>query len=193
MLVSSGPVLGVHLNAAWIDTFVPKEKLGVWPNIPLADLLWPTADPRTARGTTCYLIRNATGELAGGVSTAGWSYKHPGRLGDSSIIGAGLFVDNRYGAAACTHTGEMTIRSSTSRSVVLYMKMGASVKDACHEALNDLRGLKGGHLGPVVIHAIDAHGRPYVLSTGNDGDVPYWVWNSESSEIERRKPALELL
>lgn len=62
--------------------------------------------------------------MAGGVSTSGWAYKYPGRLGDSPVIGAGLYVDERYGAAACTHTGEMTIRAGTAR---LAVALGGSV------------------------------------------------------------------
>lgn len=177
----------------WVKEHVPAEMLAAWPDVPLAKMLWPSADPRTAHGTTCFLVRSATGNLAGGISTSGWAYKHPGRIGDSAIIGAGLYADNRFGAAACTHTGEMTIRSSTSRSVVLYMKKGATVKEACHEALNDLRALKGGHFGPVVIHALDALGNPYVLSTGNDGEVPFWFWRDGMEMIDCRRPVIEML
>ena len=177
--------------ATWLAQILPEEKRDLWPDMPIAEYLWPSATSDKAKGTTCFLVRSADGELAGGVSTSGWSYKYPGRLGDSPIIGAGLYVDNRFGAAACTHTGEMTIRASTARSVILYMKKGATVNEACHEALEDLRALKSGHLGPVVIHALDNEGTPYVLSTGNDGNVPYWLWTAEKGEIERKIPTYD--
>ena len=60
-------------------------------------------------------------------STSGWAWKYPGRLGDSPIPGAGFYADSRYGAAACTHTGEMTMRCGTARSIVLAMRFGHSL------------------------------------------------------------------
>ena len=71
----------------------------------LAAFCWPKDGLHTARGTTVLLCRDKEGRLAGGTSTSGWAHKYPGRLGDSPIIGAGLYVDQRYGACACTHTG----------------------------------------------------------------------------------------
>ena len=53
-----------------------------------------------ALGTTCFLARDAKDDLAGGVSTTGWAYKYPGRLGDSPIIGHGLYVEPGVGAVA---------------------------------------------------------------------------------------------
>jgi beta-aspartyl-peptidase (threonine type) len=53
-------------------------------------------------GTTNVIIRDAAGDIASAVSTSGWGFKWPGRVGDSPIVGAGNYADNRYGAAACT-------------------------------------------------------------------------------------------
>lgn len=133
------------------------------------------------KDTTIFLAIDALNNLAGGASTSGFAYKYPGRLGDSPIIGAGLYVDTRYGGCACTHTGEMAIRMGTSRSVVNYMKNGASVKEACYEAVSELKELREGFLGPIVVHAIDKEGVPSVVGTGIKEDVKYWYWN-ESME-----------
>lgn len=141
-------------------------------------------------GTTIFLARDSQGRMAGGVSTSGWAYKHPGRVGDSPIIGAGLYVDERFGAAACTHTGEMAIRAGTARAVVAYLKKGASVEEACREAAADLRHLRGGHLGPVVIHALDRAARPFVLALAAP-DAGYWWWDGGPSPHLR--PASSLL
>ena len=140
----------------------------------LAAFCWPKDGLHTARGTTVLLCRDKEGRLAGGTSTSGWAHKYPGRLGDSPIIGAGLYVDQRYGACACTHTGEMTIRAGTARAVVAAMCHGASVQDACHEALEDLLQLRAGFLGSVVIHAISATGETCVLSTHDFGPETSW-------------------
>lgn len=93
-------------------------------------------------GTVNFLAIDARGDIASGVSTSGIAWKYPGRVGDSPIVGAGNYSDNRYGAAACTGMGELAIRVSTARSLVLYMKMGMSLHEAGMEALRDLRALE---------------------------------------------------
>ena len=174
----------------WVREHVPPDVLTRFPNVPLAPLILPSSDLRTVHDTTIFLVRTNNGNLAGGVSTSGWAYKYPGRLGDSPIIGAGLYVDNRYGAVACAHTGEMTIRACTSRAVIAYIKKGATLKEACHEAIDDLRALKGGHLGPVVVHAIDTAGTPCVVGMGLD-KTHYWFWGEGVTGIERRNAVIE--
>ncbi len=132
--------------------------LAHWPDVPLIEWARQSADPETAHGTTIALVKDVSGEIGGGVSTCGWAYKYPGRLGDSPIIGAGVYADSRYGAAGCTGMGELTIRTGTARAVVLYMKMGLSVEAACREAVADLRSAERRFKGGVTIHAIDADG-----------------------------------
>jgi beta-aspartyl-peptidase (threonine type) len=99
------------------------------------------ADPELARETVNFIAVDAQKNLACGVSTSGWAWKYPGRLGDSPVIGAGNYADNRYGAAACTGRGEMAIRLCTARSVVWYLKEGRSLLDACREAMAEIRDL----------------------------------------------------
>jgi len=89
-------------------------------------------------GTVNFLARDQYGDLASAVSTSGIAWKYPGRVGDSPIIGAGNYCDNRYGAVACTGMGELAIRVSTARSLVLYLKMGMTLHAAGREALQDL-------------------------------------------------------
>ncbi len=170
----------------WIEKHVPPECREGWPDVLLADLIWPSAIPDKAKGTTIFLVRDASGRIAGGASSSGWAYKYPGRLGDSPIVGAGLYADDRHGACGCTHTGEVTVRANTAGSVVAYMRRGASVEDACRDALDDLRALAGGYLGPVVIHAIDRHGTPCVVTNLPPAETPvYWAWTPAAGEIQR--------
>ena len=75
------------------------------------------------------------GNLSGACTTSGWAYKHPGRLGDSPIIGAGLFVDNEVGAACATGMGEAVIRIAGSTVVVELMRQGNSPEQACKLAV----------------------------------------------------------
>lgn len=93
-------------------------------------------------GTVNFLARDRYGDLASAVSTSGVAWKYPSRVGDSPIVGAGNYCDNRYGAVACTGRGELAIRASTARSVILYMKMGMSLLEAGLEALRDLAYLE---------------------------------------------------
>ena len=175
----------------WMDAHVPLVDRRAWPDVPLAPHVWTSAKGHGAHGTTVYLAVDRAGNLAGGASTSGWSRKYPGRLGDSSIIGAGLYADTRYGACGCTHTGEMAMRALTARSVVLYMQHGAPVADACHTAAQDLQALCGGHLGPLVIHAMDREGHPYVLSTHELGEkIDYCFWSSAKDAVQHCRPVI---
>jgi len=99
-------------------------------------------EDRVPHGTVNYLVRDAHGDLASAVSTSGLAWKYPGRVGDSPIIGAGNYCDNRYGGAACTGSGELAIRVSTARSLVLYLKMGMSLDEAGRECLTEIVQLK---------------------------------------------------
>ncbi len=79
---------------------------------------------------------DANGNLSGACTTSGMAYKMRGRVGDSPIIGAGLFVDNEIGAAASTGVGEEVIKIVGSHLVVELMRQGLSPVDACREAVN---------------------------------------------------------
>lgn len=86
-------------------------------------------------GTVNVLAMDSRGDICSGVSTSGTYMKLPGRVGDSPIIGAGNYCDNRYGAAACVGNGELSIRHGTARTIVLLMQRGVEVEDACIQAM----------------------------------------------------------
>ena len=143
-------------------------------------------DPVRSRGTVNFLAQDACGEICCGVSTSGWFNKYPGRLGDSPLIGAGGYADNRYGAAACTGLGEMAIRAGTARSLVLYMKMGMSVEEAGQQAMRDLDELGGNYLSDMNIIALDAQGSPAGFTNENEGKFVYMrAEMNEPQEVER--------
>lgn len=121
-------------------------------------------DPEKVGGTVNFLARDGDGHIASAVSTSGWAWKYPGRTGDSPIIGAGNYCDDRYGAAGCTGRGEMAIRAGTARAVVLYLKMGMSLEEALAEAMRDLWGLDDPYEGSMNIVALDAAGHPAAAS-----------------------------
>ena len=121
--------------------------------------------PEPPHGTVNVIARDLHGNIACGVSTSGWAWKYPGRLGDSPIIGAGNYADNRYGAAACTGRGEMAQRCLTAHSVVTFMRFGMSLVDALRLAAEDLRSLDDPYASEMNIVAIDVDGTHNAVST----------------------------
>ncbi len=79
-----------------------------------------------------------SGNLSGSCTTSGLAYKINGRVGDSPIIGAGMYVDNEVGAACATGVGETVLRICGSYLVVELMRQGLSPKDACKKAIERL-------------------------------------------------------
>jgi N4-(beta-N-acetylglucosaminyl)-L-asparaginase len=86
-------------------------------------------------GTINCLAVNEKGEISGTTTTSGLAWKIPGRVGDSPIIGAGLFVDGEVGAAGSTGKGEENIKISGGHTIVELMRKGTKPADACLEAL----------------------------------------------------------
>jgi len=132
-------------------------------------------DPERTVGTVNFLARDAEGRIASAVSTSGWAFKYPGRVGDSPIIGAGNYCDNRYGACACTGMGEWSLRSSTARLVVYGLQAGLSLADACLAALADLADIPlAAHVESVMsLVALDAAGEHAACSTA-EGRAYVW-------------------
>ncbi len=172
----------------WFEENVPAADRKKWPDVPLAELCQQAIDPEKGMDTTVFLSLDSKGEIMAGVSTSGWAWKYPGRLGDSPIIGAGCYADSRYGAAACTGTGEMAIRAGSSRAIVLYMKMGLSLEAAMDEAIDDLRQLRGGLLQRITLHGIDRAGRHRVVALNAEKQLTYLLWR-EGDEGPHAEPA----
>jgi beta-aspartyl-peptidase (threonine type) len=185
------------------EELLPEEARNTWlrrmqrdfPDLDAANLdaasdLWRqviiATDPERAGGTVNFLAMDRAGDIAGGVSTSGWAWKYPGRLGDSPVIGAGLYADNRYGAAACTGMGEMAIQAGTARSLALYMKMGMSLEEAGREAMADLDHLGSRYLGRMNFVLMDEAGNVGGFSTAPGTSYIYWREGmAEPTEIER--------
>lgn len=165
----------------WFEANVSAADQKKWPDVPLAELCQQAIDPEKGMDTTVFLSLDSEQAIMAGVSTSGWAWKYPGRLGDSPIIGAGCYADSRYGAAACTGAGEMAIRAGTSRSIVLYMKMGLSLAAAVDEAIDDLRQLRGGLLQRITLHAIDRAGSHRVVAVNANTQLSYWLWREGDS------------
>lgn len=119
-------------------------------------------DPVEENHDTIGLIAlDANNNIAGGVSTSGWAYKLRGRVGDSPIIGASLYVDNEVGAACATGHGEFAMKTVGSYLVVEKMREGYSPLEACTEAIKRLKyysiDVEGFQLGYIAINKKGEH------------------------------------
>src|SRR6266542_1304831 len=109
------------------------------------------------RGTVNFIALDRAGGIASAVSTSGWAYKYPGRLGDSPIVGAGNFCDTRYGGACCTGFGELAIRNVTAKTAVDRLAGGMSPVEVARRAIVDVNELDHAAFNIVVLAADGAH------------------------------------
>lgn len=111
--------------------------------------------------TVCIIGRDDMGRMACGVSTSGLFLKHPGRVGDSPVIGSGFYVDSLSGGAAATGVGEDIMKGCLSYEIVGRMRRGQDVQSACQEALDDhIRQLESRNhkAGSMSVIAMDKNG-----------------------------------
>ena len=118
---------------------------------------------KRATGTINVLGLNNDGDIAGITTTSGLAWKIPGRIGDSPIIGAGLYVDNEVGAVGATGRGEEMIRSCGSFLGVELMRNGKSPQEACEEVCKRIVDING---GPSKVNFNDK-----IVALGKNGDV----------------------
>ena len=102
----------------------------------------PVGGPQN-HDTIALLALDATGNLSGSCTTSGMGFKMRGRVGDSPLIGSGLYVDNEVGAAAATGQGEDVIRMAGAHTVVELMRQGLTPQAACRAAIERVARIKG--------------------------------------------------
>ena len=124
--------------------------------------------PEGSHDTIAMVGLDAAGDLAGGCSTSGLAYKLPGRVGDSPLIGDGLYVDNEIGAAGATGVGENVLRYCGSFLVVEYMRQGLHPQEACVKTIERIARLDPLNVDELFINfiAIDKKGRFGAAGTG---------------------------
>jgi len=103
-----------------------------WKNTPNDSTYWIDKDHHDTIGVCAV---DGKGKVAAGCSTSGLAWKIPGRVGDSPIIGAGLYVDQDVGAAGSTGRGEENIRIAGGHTIVENMRRGMPPREACLDAL----------------------------------------------------------
>jgi len=152
-------------------------------------------DPHHFYGTINCNGVNARGDVCGVTTTSGLSWKIPGRVGDSPILGAGLYVDNAVGAAGSTGRGEANLYSLASFLIVEEMRRGKAPKDAGLEALRRIKA------NQVEKRLLNARGEPnfninfYVVSAQGEyaGVTMYNTGKLQFAVCDEKGPRLELL
>ncbi|XP_077985738.1 N(4)-(Beta-N-acetylglucosaminyl)-L-asparaginase-like isoform X2 [Glandiceps talaboti] len=146
--------------------------------------------PLTSHDTVSLIVRDNHGNLAVGVSTSGTKNKHPGRVGDSSLPGSGLYVDNQLGAAAATGDGDDIMRFCCSYQVVQYLKQGLDVQSACDQVIKDVIERVGQDkmftIGLIAMDTQGNHGAAGTVVSSKNKETseeysgfPYAVWHQE--------------
>jgi isoaspartyl peptidase/L-asparaginase-like protein (Ntn-hydrolase superfamily) len=167
LLVGEGARLFAVQQGFPLDTLNTLESVAEWEKLqarrkqastPVA----PPADAHKDHDTVAVLARDQSGSLGGVCTTSGLSLKVPGRVGDSPLIGHGLYVDNTAGAAGATGTGEEIIRIGGSLLIVEAMRAGRTAQEACEQAVhkaNSVAVRRGVHPEQVAFLALDTKGR----------------------------------
>jgi isoaspartyl peptidase/L-asparaginase-like protein (Ntn-hydrolase superfamily) len=135
--------------------------------------------------TVTVLALDKKGSLGGVCTTSGLAHKLPGRVGDSPIIGAGLYVDDQAGAAGGTGVGEEIIRINGSAFIVEQMRVGKSPQEACEMAckrVNVTAVRRGVHPAAVAFLALDPKGNIGAACTSRT-NFRYAVGKGEKSEL----------
>ena len=140
--------------------------------------------------TIALLILDADGNIAAGCSTSGWGGKVPGRVGDSPIIGGGVYVDNEVGAAGATGLGENVMRYCASYQVVENMRHGMSPTEACAEAIRRIARIDPQGMD-LAINFIAINKRGEFGAAGTQANFPYSVTTPDFSEIRKGKSLSE--
>jgi beta-aspartyl-peptidase (threonine type) len=129
-------------------------------------------------GTVNFIALDRKGNIASAVTTSGWGYAYPGRVGDSPIVGAGNYCDTRSGGACCTGFGELALRNLTAKTAVDRLASGLRPSSVARRAISDANALQDAPFNIVVLAADGSHasatnraGRQYAFMSV-DMDAP---------------------
>jgi isoaspartyl peptidase/L-asparaginase-like protein (Ntn-hydrolase superfamily) len=135
-------------------------------------------------GTINVIALDEGGEMVVGVSTSGYPWKYPGRVGDSALPGAGNYCDLRFGGAACTGRGELSMRTTGARMIVDALARGEGPEQACRMMLAEAQTLPDGFRAELRALCLTPDGR-HGGAAGQAGST-YNVMTSNSADVEVR-------
>jgi N4-(beta-N-acetylglucosaminyl)-L-asparaginase len=158
LLVGAGAQVFALQQGCPLETLLTPESVTEWEKVRPKK---PAAPPE-GHDTVTVLCLDAKGSLGGACSTSGLAHKLPGRVGDSPLIGHGLYVDDTAGAAGATGVGEEIIRVGGSLLLVEAMRGGKSPQEACEAAVRRVNAAavrRGVHPAKAAFLALDPRGR----------------------------------
>ncbi len=153
-----------------LETLHTAESVAEWEKSkpkPRGEAKPPPSNPEN-HDTVTVLALDKKGSLGGVCTTSGLAHKLPGRVGDSPLIGSGLYVDNAAGAAGATGVGEEIIRIGGSFLIVEAMRAGKTPQEACELAVKKANAVavrRGVHPAQVAFLALDVKGRVGAAAT----------------------------
>ncbi len=153
-----------------------------WKADPKKKSYW--TNPPSSHDTIGMVATDGKGHVVSGCSTSGMSWKIPGRVGDSPLVGCGVYADDNVGAASATGNGDLMTNYCTSVSIFHYMRHGASPQDACvelmqHMAKNDAKNKEDF----VCVIAIDNRGRVGAAAMNKSSRFQYALWRAGESRL----------
>ena len=179
-----GELLTPESRARWIERL--RDAKHTPASIASAPALAPiVAQMVEERGTVNFIAIDRRGDIASAVTTSGWGFKYPGRVGDSPIVGAGHYSDTRYGGAACTGFGELAIRNVTTKTAVDRLARGSSAAAVAEEAIADANALVS-HGSRLNIVALAANGEHAAATTRRGVQYAYQSVGMERAAVRPR-------
>jgi N4-(beta-N-acetylglucosaminyl)-L-asparaginase len=184
MLVGKGAEWFAIQNGFPLETLLTPESVAAWyKNHPKKK-----NEPK-GHDTVTVLANNGNGKLGGVCTTSGLSYKTPGRVGDSPLIGSGLYVDDEAGAAGATGVGEEIIRIAGSSFIVEQMRAGKTAQQAVEAAVQRViktATRRGQHPARVAFLALSPKGEVGAACTQGT-DFKYAVARGQKVELLQAK------
>ena len=157
------------------------QKWQEWKADPHHKTFWLSPDNHDTIGM---VGTDGKGHFAAGCSTSGTAFKLPGRVGDSPLVGCGLYADDNVGAASATGDGDLMTNYCTSISIVHLMARGASPQDACMELLRHMvKTDLGNKDGEVAVIAMNTRGEVGAASMNGKFHLKYAVWQDGESQL----------
>ena len=153
-----------------------------WKSNPKRETFW--LDPTQNHDTIGMVGTDGKGHVVSGCSTSGLAWKIPGRVGDSPLIGCGVYADDNTGAASATGDGDLMTNYCTSVSIVHLMARGASPQDACAELLQHMAKTDPKNKSAdVCVIAMNARGETGAASIRSGYRLKYALWRNGESQL----------
>ena len=152
-----------------------------WKADPKRQTFWK--DPAN-HDTIGMVATDGKGHMVSGCSTSGLAWKIPGRVGDSPLVGCGVYADDNVGAASGTGDGDLMSNYCTSVSIVHMMARGASPQDACQELLQHMvKTIPVNKEGECAVIAMNNRGEIGAASMNNKFHLRYALWREGESQL----------